>query len=329
MRIKLLFCAFFFVLHFAVGKVSAEPLLALSVSSNSIFSDNLIQFDSRSPSIINSVLPIAGLLNNDVLIGIDFYPTKKVLYGLGADRTLSTGRLYTVSPKSGNVFLVGASTFALDGGFFGFDVNPMTGEIRVLSDLGQNILLNSDTGEVVALETAPSYALGDRNEGFNPAGIVGASYSNNIVSTNSTTLYNIDYLTDSLSIQSLTTGILNTVGQTGIVTANGFIGFDISGFTGKAYASMTDSIDGLTRLYDIDLQTGMANAIGLIGNGQNVIDGLATTVFVISEPTSLTLVIWEMFVLIFIGFCWRRPLLAEPDAPVLSLVPSGTPAPPA
>ena len=47
-----------------------------------------------------------------------------------------------------------AFTPALSGTAFGFDFNPTVDRIRVVSDTGQNLRLNPDTGAVAAVDGA-------------------------------------------------------------------------------------------------------------------------------------------------------------------------------
>ena len=83
-----------------------------------------------------------------------------------------------------------------------------------------------------------------------------AAYTNNFAGATSTTLYVIDANTDKLYIQTPpNNGTLVEVGSLGInITADN--GFDIGGRSGKAYGVF--SIGSLTKLYTLDLSTGLA-----------------------------------------------------------------------
>ena len=79
--------------------------------------------------------------------------------------------LYVVSPLTGAATAVGGPfTPALSGTVFGFDFNPTVDRIRVVSDTGQNLRLNPDTGAVATADGA-----------INPGTprIVGSAYTNN------------------------------------------------------------------------------------------------------------------------------------------------------
>jgi hypothetical protein len=230
----------------------------------------LVRFQSAAPGTVTGVGTITGLQGGETILGIDFRPATGQLYGLG-----STSRLYVINTTTATATQVGSGTFtpALSGTSFGFDFNPVVDRIRVVSDADQNVRLNPDTGAAVATDTNLAYAVGDPNAGANP-NVVGSAYSNNLFSATSTTLFGIDSNLDVLVRQgsvdgtpvSPNTGQLFTVGALG-VNANDVVGFDVSGATGVAYASLC-AIGGPTcGLYTISLVTGAATLVGGIAVG--------------------------------------------------------------
>ena len=90
--------------------------------------------------------------------------------------------MYTIDPVTGAAVAIGAAPFtpALDGTEFGVDFNPQVDRLRVVSNTGQNLRINPDTGAVVP--TGPDkplmFASNDRNAGTSP-NVVGAAYTNN------------------------------------------------------------------------------------------------------------------------------------------------------
>src|SRR5205085_3110113 len=170
------------------------------------------------------------------------------LYGVG-----STSRLYTINPQPGAATQVGSAPFtpALSGAEFGIDFNPTVDRIRLVSDTGQNLRLNPDTGAVVGTDSALSFATGDPNEGQTPH-VSGAAYTNNFGGATTTTLYDIDYGLDRLVTQNPpNNGTLNTVGALGVDTGK-LVGFDIAG-NSTAFAALAGPDDSGSRLYTIDL----------------------------------------------------------------------------
>jgi hypothetical protein len=161
--------------------------------------------------------------------------------------------------------------FSLSGTSFAFDFNPVTDRIRVVSNAGQNLRLNPDTGVLAIADPNVAYAAGDPNNGATP-NIVGAAYSNNFVGAGSTTLYDIDATLRILATQDPATGELHTVGSLGLgFTLQDALGFDISGISGIAYAAFTATGSQLSQLSIVSLSNGGSGGVGLIG-GFTVID---------------------------------------------------------
>ena len=72
-------------------------------------------------------------------------------------------------------------------------------------------------------------------------------------------------------------------------TPSDLVGFDISGTTGVAFASLTPPTGGASQLFTINLTTGTATLVGTIGGGLTL-TGLAADVGpAVPEPASLVL----------------------------------------
>ncbi len=91
-----------------------------------------------------------------------------------------------------------------------------------------------------------------------------AAYTNNFAGATTTVLFDIDHATDKLYSQiPPNNGTLVETGSLGIdVTAEN--GFDIGGTTNKAYALLT--VGGTTRIYTINLTTGVATQLSAFPN---------------------------------------------------------------
>ena len=96
----------------------------------------LVSFDSERPGSITSMALIRGLKPGETILGIDFRPANKKLYGLG-----SSSRLYIIDSDTAAATAVGSGAFqpVLEGTEFGFDFNPTVDRIRVTSNYGQNL----------------------------------------------------------------------------------------------------------------------------------------------------------------------------------------------
>src|SRR5262252_4778153 len=114
-----------------------------------------------------------------------------------------------------------------------------------------------------------------------------------------TTLYAIDPNADQLvtiggidSAPSPNGGVVRVVGPLG-VNASNEVGFDISvGAEGSAYASLT--VNGKPGFYTIDLKTGAATMVGIIGNGGVAIKDIAAAPAGALLPTSLAYTVWAL-----------------------------------
>lgn len=246
---------FLFLLLFVVGLTDIKAVTVFGVNT----SNQLVRFDSATPGTVSTPIAITGLQAGETILGIDFRPANGALYGLG-----STSRLYVINRTTGIATQVGsAGLFTLNGTDFGFDFNPTVDRIRVVSNTGQNLRLNPDTGGLAATD-------GTLNPGT--PNVNAAAYTNNFAGATTTTLFVIDTTVDALYTQNPpNAGTLNLVGPLGVDASN-VNGFDIAPFGGAAYAALT--VAGTSRLYTINLTSGAATQVAAIGGG-NILRGLA------------------------------------------------------
>jgi hypothetical protein len=231
--------------------------------------NTLIRFSNTAPGSITRSVSISGLQSGEAILGIDFRPADRKLYALG-----SSSRLYTLDTLSGAATAVGGSfTPTLEGTRFGFDVNPVADRVRCHSDTNQNLQLNPATGAVAVTDTPLFYDTSDVNAGTDPA-LVGTAYTNSVSpAPTATVLYAIDAATDALvTIPGPVEGRIVTVGPLGVATS-GYVGFDIVGADGPAYATLTLPTGGPSQLYFLSLVTGRVTLIGTVGSA--VLRGIA------------------------------------------------------
>jgi hypothetical protein len=231
----------------------AEPIICLTSSNQ------LLTFDSATPGTITKTVTITGLAAGENLVGIDFRPGTGRLYGLS-----SASRIYLINSETGATTAVGSSgAFTLNGTRFGVDFNPTVDRLRVTSDADQNLRLNPIDGTLTGTDMPLQYAAADTHVGANP-NVVGSAYTNNFSTAGATILYGIDSGFDILVIQNPPNGgTLNTVGALGVDTTDN-VGFDISGTTGIAYASLT--VGTTTGLYTINPLSGAATLVAAIAD---------------------------------------------------------------
>lgn len=244
---------------FASSKSQAELIYGIDESVG----QSLVYWDSSTPGALGGGVAVSGLQTGETIKGIDFRPSTNILYALG-----SSSRLYTLSPFTGVATEVpppGPFTPTLSGSVYGFDFNPVIDRIRVVSNTKKNYVINPNDGSATGV-TDLFFGPADPNFGVTP-NVVSSAYTN---STNpapvSTQLYGIDTGLDILVTQANSAGTLGTVGPLGVnVGAVG--GFDISGTSGVAYATLQPVGDSVSYLYSLSLVTGAATNLGQIDGG--------------------------------------------------------------
>jgi hypothetical protein len=219
----------------------------------------LVTFDSDTRTV-DSAVPVTGL-GSDSLLGIDFRPSTGELYGMSAGN-----RFYKINTATGAATPVGNALFMIDI-VKSFDFDPVNDNIRVMTNLAKNRVVNPNTGALISNDAALNFAPGDPNAGVAPQVVHGA-YTNSFPGASNTTLYNLEALNDVLTIQSpQSTGTLSTVGSLGVAlgTLLSFNGMDISGATGIGYVAGQSLLPGglvQNTLYTIDLATGAIQLAG-------------------------------------------------------------------
>ena len=214
-------------------------------------------------------IDVTGLMTGERLVSMDFRPATGQLVAV-----TNQSRLYTVNLNSGVATAPGGTTTftpAIDGNAVSLDFNPTVDRVRLVTNKGQDLRLNPETGAVVSID-------GNIN-GVPGAAINAMGYFNSRAGVTTTTLYDIDPITDKLYIQNPPNdGTLKEVGPLGIDIA-GVGSLDIS-FDGIAVASLISN--NVRGLYEINLETGKAEKMGdLLTMGMSII-GLAIP----SEPVA-------------------------------------------
>ncbi|HEX8658491.1 MAG TPA: DUF4394 domain-containing protein, partial [Hymenobacter sp.] len=237
----------------------------------------LVQFDAATGFPKSPPVPVSGTATAQVLVGMDYRPNTGQLYALGYNAAASSAQLYTLNPLTGVATPV-APAFALALGDastrIGFDFNPTVDRIRVVSGNGTNVRLDPTTGTVTNTDTGLAYAAGDANASRTPT-VGSAAYTNSIIGSTSTTLYDVDQDKDQnngsiLAIQNPPNGgTLNTVAPVllgGFSSVKAILSLDIAyiGGVNRAYLSeVTEpNTNGLSssNLYELNLTTGQTES---------------------------------------------------------------------
>lgn len=229
--------------------------------------NRLYTFDDRDPARWTRTAPVSGLAAGERIVGLDVRPAGRRLVAL-----TNRSRLYSVQRSRARATAIGAAPFApaLAGRAFGFDFNPTVDRIRLVSDTGQNLRLNPDTGAVAVSDGTLRYEEGDPAAGVAPA-VVASAYTDSVAGATKTTLYGIDAARDTLTIQAPPNdGVLSTVGTLG-VNLTGPLSFDISAKDGAAYVLARRARVARSRLYRIDLTTGKARQLGAVRRAPSLV----------------------------------------------------------
>ncbi|MGB3493251.1 MAG: DUF4394 domain-containing protein [Elainellaceae cyanobacterium] len=227
-------------------------------------SNALVAFSSTDPTNVatTAITGVAG-----TLLGIDVRPADGMIYGVS-----TTGTIYTINPATGVATAVSvlSETFSADQ-VTGFDFNPVADRLRLVGDNEQDFRINVDTGDVT-IDGDLAYDVGDANEGVDPT-ITAAAYTNSFDGTPATQLYDIDADLDVLVLQNPPNdGTLQTIGSLGVDfdTLGGFDILSAPNSTNLAFAVSNST------LYQIDLTTGAATSLGIIGDGSLTIQGVTS-----------------------------------------------------
>ncbi len=234
---------------------------------------NLIRFDSATPGVIESSVPISGLAEIEYVGGLDFRPATGELFALVPELQYIDPppggyfcHLYAVAPTTGVATQVTFGTAFPTGLQIGegFDFSPVDDEIRIVEGGGLNVRMNPDTAEVSA-DTSLSPEIW----------ATGLAYDHNVDGATAGTAYALDSQSFSLvriggvdGVPPPSGGEVTVVGPLGVAFSY-FASFDISP-TGTAYAVLgppnpAEGVPQPSQLYTVNLETGAATLVGTVG----------------------------------------------------------------
>jgi hypothetical protein len=304
-------------LGLAVACAIAAPAHAQQAGYALLVQDNQLAFSVDGAAMApTAARPVLGLQTGEQLVAIDVRPQNGRLYVLAQNPKTGSVRLYlldiagpdlranAIGEAGGFVDALGNPIPVLAQGF-NIDFNPSVDRLRVVSTAGLNFRMNPNNGALVdgdfGTPGSPTAGLnpdGGLNLGGAPSGATGTAYSNSAINTTITTQYSLNHVTDTLYIQNRPNA--GTLTQALPITLDGSpldfgpaSGIDIAPginapssnapAVGQAVAVL--SVAGQSRLYRVDLATGVATAQGAAG--LNVVDvavlGAAPTANVLSR----------------------------------------------
>jgi hypothetical protein len=249
----------------AVGALPFAPV-SLSIRDDDRLGDavaltssgRIVSFDREQPSALRHAVKPAGLMPDEEIVGIDVRPRDGLLYAL-----TSRARLYTIDAITGQAMRradlsadpgdATAPFTALAGDRFGIDFNPVADRLRVVSDTGQNLRIDVETGRTFTDGAITGGA----------AGLTAAGYTGNFAAACRTRLYAIDATTDRLLIQDPPNdGATAAVGAGLGVDASAALLDMVTDASGVTQARALLTVGGATALYSIDLAGGRASKVG-------------------------------------------------------------------
>lgn len=240
------------LLALAAAAARAEDVVGLRDDNT------LVSFDSASPGTIRSTRPITGLAEGEILLAIDFRPSDGVLFGVG-----STNQVYRIDRDTGVAVDVSAFAFqpVLSGTDFGLTFDVAGSLMRVTSDAGENLVLDSLTGATSSTDTTLRYGGGEEFAG-QIAGLGACAWK---ASPSGDDLYGIDTARRLLvRVSAPAAGTVASVGPLGTTALElgGYTGFDVSPDSGQAYAALSLVGEGVSRFYTVNLATGALTQVG-------------------------------------------------------------------
>ncbi len=267
---------FILVAALATAKLQAQTIYGVTSSLN------LVTFNAAAPGTITSTVPLTGLVAGHSFSGLDFRPANGQLYALSYNAISGAAQVYRVRTGTGVMTPIGTGLMLASGmTSIGFDFNPTVDRIRVTSATRQNYRLNPNDGTLAATDGTLTYAAGDANASATP-NVRAVAYANNLPSVTSTSIYYYDFNLNILATSTApNTGSINTIGSAGISAGSG-TGIDMDIYTNPSTVAnggflAASTAGGNSSLYMLNLSTGAATMVGMIGVGNNIIN-IATEV---------------------------------------------------
>ncbi len=123
--------------------------------------DRIVRVRSATPGLVDASGPVTGLPAGARLLGADFRPSTGQLIGAYAldDRVA----LFAIEPQSGAATRVGTGSADLGdpAATAVVSIDPDADRLRVVTSANRNLVMDLDTGDLVAEQTPIAYATGD------------------------------------------------------------------------------------------------------------------------------------------------------------------------
>jgi hypothetical protein len=184
----------------ATASAKAGPVLYALTADNT-----LLTIDAAQPNRVLGTTPITGLMQGEVVMGIDYRPSDLTADGIDRIGALyavtSQSRFYIIDPATGTAGEPVTIATPVSGTVVGFGFNPAADRVRIHGSDQQNLRVNPDNG-VTLTDGTLTFDVADANAGRTPQ-IAALGYTNSDADpATGTSLYAI----------GLTTGAATRVG---------------------------------------------------------------------------------------------------------------------
>jgi hypothetical protein len=246
------------LLGMAFVEPKGNPLAAQAVGLST--DGRLVKFQPNLPQIV-TLVPITGLNSVEVLQAIDFRPADGNLYGLSSAARLlqidtSTGAVTQQAVLRADASDTSNPYNGLAGASFAINFDPVQDRLRIVSNTGQNLLVNVATGEV--LTDAAVHATGQA------AVAGGLAYDHRYAGATVATLFVADVAHQMFgTLNAPADGVVSDLGALGLpagINVNGTGAFNITGGGSGLALLAVQASNGGSLLFSLDLVSGSAKS---------------------------------------------------------------------
>lgn len=240
---------------YSTAAFAGQDLLVLT-SQNEFFR---VSIDTDGTFESDSPVAIGGLSGGETVRSIAIDPATGHLIAI-----TSADRCCIVDKTTGAITDLGSLVAAQTDDARFLDVDPPSGHLRVQGNHATNLELDADTLAIEIIGFAPSYGVGDVNEGASVS-LAGSAFTNCYPGAAVSQAYAIDVENDVLAYHSTLNGDLYTIGDLGIdATLDAGLAFDLGG---RMFAVARAEGDTESRLYSANPETGSLTDLGSLGAG--------------------------------------------------------------
>jgi hypothetical protein len=239
--------------------------------------NQVLVFDPVLPDRILGRTAVTGLRADEAILSMDARPGKGEVFAVS-----SRDALYSLDLEAGVATAVGGRFTAFFKGLpAAADFDPVSGYLRVVSDRGEVLRLNADTGDVVdarpfvrgvQIDAPLHYAAPDATVADVPT----VAHPNNFAGAAGSTLYGFDRTTQNLvTVSGSGSGVLTSAGALNLGVSD-IASLDILSTADgdMAFLAVRQS-DRPVRVYTVDLETGGRTGGNGIASGSKPVRDIA------------------------------------------------------